>query len=195
MRIFHTSLCWWSFTKVWVPVNLLMFPSPSWLGLYNTPTASRQRGKTPPDYDTKQFDGEIPVMLEFWEMRRTPSLPSLQGPHWLAVVATDRVLSMSQIELNCELILKWIVWNRTVYMYINGFGIKNPTMVDMPLNQNKQTNKQIWLPDSSYSLWFNNIVVWMVSARPLISKSSYLLRKHGETIISITTTFIFCSFF
>ena len=28
--------------------------------------------------------------------------------------------------------LKWIVWNRTVYMHKNGFGIKLPTMVDMP---------------------------------------------------------------
>ena len=28
--------------------------------------------------------------------------------------------------------LKWIVWNRTVSMYKNWFGIKWPTMVDMP---------------------------------------------------------------
>ena len=28
--------------------------------------------------------------------------------------------------------IKWIVWNRTVYLYKNGFGIKQPTMVDMP---------------------------------------------------------------
>ena len=28
--------------------------------------------------------------------------------------------------------LNWIVWNRTVYMYKNGFGIKWPAMVDMP---------------------------------------------------------------
>ena len=27
-------------------------------------------------------------------------------------------------------VLNWIVWNRTVYMYKNGFGIKQPTMVD-----------------------------------------------------------------
>ena len=42
---------------------------PSRLGLYNIPTASLQRGKTPPPneypgYDTKQSDGEVPVMLE-----------------------------------------------------------------------------------------------------------------------------------
>ena len=28
--------------------------------------------------------------------------------------------------------LNWIVWNRRVYLYKNGFGIKQPTMVDMP---------------------------------------------------------------
>ena len=33
-----------------------------------------------PAYDTKQFDGKDPVMLELWGMRSTPSLPSLPGP-------------------------------------------------------------------------------------------------------------------
>ena len=28
--------------------------------------------------------------------------------------------------------LNWIVWNRTVYLYKNGFEIKKPTKVDMP---------------------------------------------------------------
>ena len=68
------------------------------LGLYNTPTASLQRGKTPPNecpgYDTKQSDGEVPAVLELWWMRSTPSLPSLPGPLWPGVVAPDRVLFM-----------------------------------------------------------------------------------------------------
>ena len=38
-------------------------------------------GKTPLNectiYDTKQSGGEAPVILELWEMRSTPSLPSL----------------------------------------------------------------------------------------------------------------------
>ena len=34
-------------------------------------------------------------------MQCTPSLPSLPGPLWPGVVATDKVLSMGQIELNC----------------------------------------------------------------------------------------------
>ena len=44
-------------------------------------------------------------MLELWEMRSIPSLPSLPGPLWPEVVAPDRVLSMGQIELNCVLML------------------------------------------------------------------------------------------
>ena len=55
-------------------------------------------------YDTKQSDGEIPVMLELWGKWSTTSLPSLPGPLWPGVVAHDRVLSMGQIELNCELL-------------------------------------------------------------------------------------------
>ena len=43
-----------------------------------------------PDYDTKQYDGEVPVILELWGMRRTPSLPSLPGKHLFGVVAPDK---------------------------------------------------------------------------------------------------------
>ena len=39
-----------------------------------------------PGYDTKQFDGEAPVMLELWVMQGTPSLPL-----WPRVVALDGV--------------------------------------------------------------------------------------------------------
>ena len=28
--------------------------------------------------------------------------------------------------------LNWIVWNRTDYLYKNGFGVQYPTKVDMP---------------------------------------------------------------
>ena len=62
------------------------------VGLYNTPTASLQRGKTSsneyPGYDTKQSDGEAPVMLELWGMQNTPSLPLLPVPLWLRVVTS-----------------------------------------------------------------------------------------------------------
>ena len=43
-----------------------------------------------PGYDTNQYDGEVPVMLELWGMQSTPSLPSLPGPLWSGVVAPDK---------------------------------------------------------------------------------------------------------
>ena len=42
-------------------------------------------------------------------------LPSLPGLFWPGVVAPDRFLSMGKIELNCVLMLNWIIWNRTVF--------------------------------------------------------------------------------
>ena len=46
-----------------------------------------------PGYDTKQSDGEVPVILELWGMQSNPSLRSLPDPLWPRVVAPDRVLS------------------------------------------------------------------------------------------------------
>ena len=50
-----------------------------------------QAGKRPhnecPAYDTKQSDGEVPVMLELWGMRSTRLLP---GPVWPGMVARDK---------------------------------------------------------------------------------------------------------
>ena len=94
----------------------------SQLGMWNTPTAPLQRGKTPPSnkcpgYDTKQSDGEVPVILELWRMRSTLSLPLLPRPLWPEMVAPDRVPSMGQIELNCVLMLNWITWNSTVLIF------------------------------------------------------------------------------
>ncbi len=44
-----------------------------------------------------------------------PTLSSHPGPLWPGVVTLDRVLFMGQIELNCALMLNWIVWNGTVF--------------------------------------------------------------------------------
>ena len=38
-------------------------------------------------------------MQEFWGMQSTPSLLLLPGPLWSGEAASDRVLSMGQIEL------------------------------------------------------------------------------------------------
>ena len=77
-----------------------------------------------PGYDTKQSDGESPVMLELWGMRSTLLLPSLSGPLWPEMVAPVRIPSMGQIELKRVFMLNWIVCNITVYMSKNWFVIK-----------------------------------------------------------------------
>ena len=53
-------------------------------------------------YDTKQSDGKALVNLKLWGMWSSPSSPSLPGPLWLGLVAPDWVLSVGQIELNCN---------------------------------------------------------------------------------------------
>ena len=70
-----------------------------------------------PAYDTKQSNGEIPVMPELWGMWNTASLPLLPSPLWPRVVAPERVLSIGQIKLNCVFQLNWIAWNRTVLTF------------------------------------------------------------------------------
>ena len=47
-----------------------------------------------PVYDTKQSNGEVPVMLGRWGIQSTSSLPLLPGPLWAGMVAPDRTLSM-----------------------------------------------------------------------------------------------------
>ena len=60
-------------------------------------------GKTPPTsvliYDTKQSDGEAPVMLEPLGMQSTSSLPLLLGPLGFVEVAPNKALPMGQIKL------------------------------------------------------------------------------------------------
>ena len=101
---------------------------------------SLQWGKTPTPswvswYDPKQSDGVVLIMLELWGMWDNPSLPLLSAPLWPGVLTLDWVLSMDQIELNCVLMLNWMletelfwylncilmltwnVWNRTVLTF------------------------------------------------------------------------------
>ena len=47
-----------------------------------------------PGYSTKEFDGEVPVMLELRGMRSTTSLSLLPGPLWPGMVVPDRAQSM-----------------------------------------------------------------------------------------------------
>ena len=50
-----------------------------------------------PGNDTKQSDGEAPVMLKLWVMQRNPSLPSLPGVLSPGVVVPNKVLTIRQI--------------------------------------------------------------------------------------------------
>ena len=61
-------------------------------------------------YDTKQSDGEVPVMLELCRMRSTPSLPWLPGPLWPGVLVTDTGPIYGLNRTNGILKLNWIVW-------------------------------------------------------------------------------------
>ena len=58
---------------------------------YNSP-------KECPGNDTKLYDGELSVILEHWGMQSILSLLSLPGPLCPEVVASDKVLSIGQIE-------------------------------------------------------------------------------------------------
>ena len=49
-------------------------------------------------YNIKQSEGEATVILKFWGMQSTPSLPTFPGPLWPGVVAPERVRSVGQIE-------------------------------------------------------------------------------------------------
>ena len=81
-----------------------MSPCPFPTTITTTPRAP-DTPKECPGYDTKQSDGEIPVMLELWEMLGTHSLQSLTGPLWLSVMAPNRDISMGRIDLKCVFML------------------------------------------------------------------------------------------
>ena len=66
------------------------------------------------------------IMLELWGMQNTSLLLSLPGLLSPRSVTPDKLLSMGQIELNCVLRLKWIVWKGTVYMH----KVKTANVVD-----------------------------------------------------------------
>ena len=79
-----------------------------------------------PDIDTKQSDGEVPVMFDLWGIRSTPSLPLFPGLHWPGGIATDRALFMGQIEINCVLMLNWITWLYVFFIWIELPRQENP---------------------------------------------------------------------
>ena len=123
-RRLKISMIWqWMFERIWISFNLLYIivvyimlyiwwesfsqlhqrkPCPvgwgyriHWLHLcWGSKTSLNECAR----YDTKQCDGEIPVIMELWGMWSIPLLSSLPGPLCPGVVASDRVLSMDEIK-------------------------------------------------------------------------------------------------
>ena len=69
-------------------------------------------------------------------MQSTPLLPSLQGSLWSGVVALDKVLSIDQIELNCNY-AKLNCLKLTVFAF-NGVKTKKKK------NKKKKKNMKLW---------------------------------------------------
>ena len=68
-----------------------------------------------------QSDGKVPVMPGLWEVQSTLHCHLSQinsGSESPRVVwSADMILSMGQIELNGELLLKWIAWSQIVLTF------------------------------------------------------------------------------
>ena len=64
--------------------TILILPLVQSAGVVEYTDCTSAEGQDPPKecpgYDTRQSDGEAPVMLDFGGMRSTPSLPLLSGP-------------------------------------------------------------------------------------------------------------------
>ena len=117
-----------SLLKGKIPPTSVLWPSQ--LGQQNTPTASLQRSKIPP---TSVLDITLSNLISnAGDLGNTEYhlLLLLPSPLWPGVVAPDRVLSMDQIELNCELMLYWIVWNRILTFKLRTYAKRNCTKLN-----------------------------------------------------------------
>ena len=55
-----------------------------------------------PGYETKQSDGEVPVMVELWGVHSTSSIPSLPGPLDSGpVYGSNKTKLRTYAKLNC----------------------------------------------------------------------------------------------
>ena len=69
--------------------SYFLFCPVDWSSIRHTTTTTTTTNECP-GYNTKQSDGEIPVMLELWGMRGTTLPPSLPGPLRLRMGAPDK---------------------------------------------------------------------------------------------------------
>ena len=58
-----------------------------------------------PVYDSKYSDGEVAVILDLSGVQTTPLLLSFPSFLWPGMIASNSILSISQIELNCVFVL------------------------------------------------------------------------------------------
>ena len=97
LRISFTNLSWWIINGVCETASLLC--SISWG--FSIHRLHLCRGVRPPPqknqcpwYDTKESDGEVPVMLKILRWQSTHSLPLLPGPLGPRMVALEWALSL-----------------------------------------------------------------------------------------------------
>ena len=87
--------------KIHIHAKITLDSGPIVWGCKNIPTASLQKGKTPKMRVPDLTLNNRMVRLVLEGMWSTPLLPSFPSPLWPEMVASDRVLSMGQIKLNC----------------------------------------------------------------------------------------------
>ena len=84
-------------------------------------TEGQDSHKGYPVYNTKQSDGEVPVMLGLWGMRSTPSIAiaprstlAQRGSTWYGpIYGLNR--NNGIFALNGIVRLNWVAWNRNVF--------------------------------------------------------------------------------
>ena len=85
-------------------------------------------------------------MLELWGMRSTHSFPSILSPLWSGVVASDRILSMAQIEL------KLITWKRIVLIIkLRTYPIYQPPPLGQDMTQGQFFKRSLTVLNSEFS--------------------------------------------
>ena len=105
------------------------------------------------------------------------------------------------LHLNCVFILNWIVWNRTIFIKMDLALNDLKRLICHKTQITNQPTNQVSRTPLSILVDLSNDVVWMISTRPLIFKSSSpctnpLVTVPRATItIGINVTFMFHRFF
>ena len=99
----------------------------------------------------------------------------------LDIIAIRGVFKIFTLKHDCRrqnvLILNWGVWNRTDYLYKNGFDIKLPTKVDMPqkpTNQPTNQPKQKWI-------MIKNLIFFKKSSIPVNRSISFAVLEKRQS--------------